>query len=173
MTKIEITGLTMDPTTVNTIKENGNTVEGLTQAADQFETMFLQMVLKSMRTASDALASDDSFVNSDRQRMYRDMYDGQLTMAMADKSALGIADAMVRQMSPLVESVKDVMVKQALPLVTSLSEASLENNFNFGLKFNEKGVDCSYQGTNSYQQEANSIQETLLGSFSQSLLNIQ
>ncbi|SQD78647.1 rod-binding protein [Moritella yayanosii] len=144
MTKIEITGLAMDPTTVNAIKEHGNTVEGLIQVADQFETMFLQMVLKSMRTASDALASDDSFVNSDRQRMYRDMYDGQLTMAMADKSALGIADAMVRQMSPLVASVAD---------------APLENNLNFGLKFNEKQV-------------ANSIQETLLGSFSQPLLNI-
>ena len=166
MTKIETTGLAMDPTTVNAIKEHGNTVEGLIQVADQFETMFLQMVLKSMRTASDALASDDSFVNSDRQRMYRDMYDGQLTMAMADKSALGIADAMVRQMSPLVAGVADVIVRQALPLVTSLSEASQENNFNLALKFIEKGVACSYQ-------ETNSIQETLLGSFSQSLLNIQ
>ena len=69
MTKIETTGLAMDPTTVNAIKEHGNTVEGLIQVADQFETMFLQMVLKSMRTASDALAADESFVNSDRQRM--------------------------------------------------------------------------------------------------------
>jgi flagellar protein FlgJ len=151
MTKIETIGLTMDPTTVNAIKENGNTVEGLTQAADQFETMFLQMVLKSMRTASDALASDDSLVNSDRQRMYRDMYDGQLTMAMADKSALGIADAMVRQMSPLVASV---------------SEAPQVNNFNVGLKFDEKEVASS-------NQETSSNQKSVLGSFSQSLLNIK
>jgi len=164
MTKIDTTGLTMDPTTVNAIKENGNTVEGLTQAADQFETMFLQMVLKSMRTANDALASDDSLVNSDRQRMYRDMYDGQLTMAMTDKSSIGIADAMVRQMSPLVtHSAIDVS----------------DNNLDVTLKFAEKEVAISNNEANGNQNEINSNQnkahsnqDTVLGSFSQSLLNI-
>lgn len=157
MTKIDTTGLTMDPVAVNTIKKSGNTVEGLTQAADQFETMFLQMVLKSMRTANDALASDDSLVNSDRQRMYRDMYDGQLTMAMTDKSSIGIADAMVRQMSPLVtHSAIDVS----------------DNNLDVTLKFSEKEVAISNNETNSNQNKAHSNQDTVLGSFSQSLLNI-
>lgn len=144
MTKINTSGLNMDPTTLNSIKENPNKMEGLSKAADQFETLFLQMVLKSMRSASDALASEDSLVSSEKQRMYRDMYDGQLTMAMANKGGIGIADAMVRQLSPVVGD------PQA-PLVA--------NNLNAGLKSDSNPV-------------ANNKNEAGLGSLSQPLLNI-
>ncbi|WDD99316.1 rod-binding protein [Thalassomonas actiniarum] len=100
MTKITDAGIYLDPKAINSIKENTNKAEGLEQAADQFETLFLQMVLKSMRDASDALSDEDSLVSSKQERMYRDMYDGQLTMAMINKGSIGIADAMVKQLSP-------------------------------------------------------------------------
>jgi len=144
MTKILTPGLNMDPTTLNSIKENPNKVEGLTKAADQFETLFLQMVLKSMRSASDALASEDSLVNSEQQRMYRDMHDGQLTMAMANKGSLGISDAMVRQLSPVVEN---------------QSSQQGANNITAELKSDRNSV-------------ASNKNEAGLGSFSQPLLNI-
>lgn len=144
MTKINISGLNIDPTALNSIKENPNKMEGLAKAADQFETMFLQMVLKSMRSASDALASEDSFVSSEKQRLYRDMYDGQLTMAMANKGGIGISDAMVRQLSPIVEN---------------QSSQQDVNNFDAGLKSDQNTV-------------ANNENEAGLGSFSQPLLNI-
>jgi len=99
MTKITDAGLYLDPKAINSIKENTNKAEGLEQAADQFETLFLQMVLKSMRDASDALSDEDSLVSGKQERMYRDMYDGQLTMAMINKGSIGIADAMVKQLS--------------------------------------------------------------------------
>ncbi|WP_440875222.1 rod-binding protein [Thalassotalea sp. PLHSN55] len=95
-------GLVTDPKNVDAIKQNTNKMEGLQQASQQFETLFLQMVLKSMRSASDAMADEDSLVSSNQTRMYRDMHDSQLTMAMANKGNLGIADAMVKQLSPLV-----------------------------------------------------------------------
>lgn len=95
-------GLFNDPKAVNAIKQNSDKIEGLKQASAQFETLFLQMVLKSMRSASDALSDEDSLVSSAQTRMYRDMHDGQLTMAMANKGNIGIADAMVKQLSPLV-----------------------------------------------------------------------
>ncbi|WP_281560394.1 rod-binding protein [Thalassomonas sp. RHCl1] len=100
MTKITDAGLYLDPKAINSIKENTNKTEGLEQAADQFETLFLQMVLKSMRDASDALSDEESLGSSKQERMYRDMYDGQLTMAMINKGSIGIADAMVKQLSP-------------------------------------------------------------------------
>ncbi|WDE05178.1 rod-binding protein [Thalassomonas viridans] len=99
MTKITDAGLYLDPKAINSIKENTNKAEGLEQAADQFETLFLQMVLKSMRDASDALSDEDTLVSSKQERMYRDMYDGQLATAMINKGSLGIADAMVKQLS--------------------------------------------------------------------------
>lgn len=104
MTKITEPGVYLDPKALNSIKENPDKAEGLAKAADQFETLFLQMVLKSMRNASDALSDEDSLVSSKQQRMYRDMYDGQLTMAMINKGSIGIADAMVEQLSPAVNS---------------------------------------------------------------------
>ena len=102
MTKITEPGLFNDPKALNAIKKNANKAEGLQQVSDQFETMFLQMVLKSMRSASDALSSEESLVSTRQSRMYRDMHDGQLSMAMAKSGSIGIADAMVRQLSPLV-----------------------------------------------------------------------
>lgn len=149
MTKILNSGLNMDPTTLNSIKENPNKAEGLAKAADQFETLFLQMVLKSMRSASDALASEDSLVNSERQRMYRDMHDGQLTMAMANKGSIGISDAMVRQLSPMVE---ELQLQQT------------GNNFNVELKSNHNPV-----ASNEHEAGSGSFSQ---GSFSQPLLSI-
>ena len=105
MTKITESGIALDPKAVNSIKENANKAQGLEQAAEQFETLFLQMVLKSMRSASDALTDEESLGSSQQQRMYRDMYDGQLSMAMINKGSLGIADAMVKQLSPAVAAV--------------------------------------------------------------------
>lgn len=104
MTKITDAGIYLDPKAINSIKENTNKTEGLEQAADQFETLFLQMVLKSMRSASDALSDEESLGSSKQERMYRDMYDGQLTMAMINKGSIGIADAMVKQLSTTVTS---------------------------------------------------------------------
>ena len=98
MTKVENAGVYTDPQSLNKIKSNPNKKAALTQAAGQFEAMFLQMVLKNMRAASDALADEESIVSSRQQRMYRDMYDGQLAMAMSGKGTLGLAESMVKQL---------------------------------------------------------------------------
>lgn len=67
----------------------------LRAVAQQFEAIFMQMVLKSMRDAS----MGDSLFDSDQGDMYREMYDSQIAMNLAQKGGLGIADAMVRQLS--------------------------------------------------------------------------
>ncbi|MCG2582863.1 flagellar assembly peptidoglycan hydrolase FlgJ [Massilia sp. TS11] len=69
--------------------------EALKQAATQFEAMFLNMMMKSMRQAS---ASQDGMFDSEQTKTYTQMLDQQLTQKLA-KRGVGLADMLVRQMS--------------------------------------------------------------------------
>lgn len=63
-------------------------------AAQQFEAMFMTMLMKSMR---DATPQDGPF-DSDQTRMYQSMLDQQMAQAMA-KRGIGLAEVMVKQLS--------------------------------------------------------------------------
>lgn len=69
-------------------------VEGMKQASKQFEVMFMQMVLKSMR---DATPSDGMF-SSQQEKMYTSMLDQQLSQNLSGRG-LGLAAAMFTQLS--------------------------------------------------------------------------
>lgn len=71
----------------------------LKEAAQQFEAIFVQMMLKSMRKAEDALADKDSPFNSEQVKFYRDMYDQQLAQDLSSGGGLGLADVIVQQLS--------------------------------------------------------------------------
>ena len=68
--------------------------KALRSAAQQFEALLMQMMLKSMREAADVGASTDS----QDSKLYKSMLDQQLSIALA-KRGLGLADTMVRQLS--------------------------------------------------------------------------
>lgn len=70
------------------------TPETLRQVASQFEALFMHMMLKSMREAS---FGDDLF-GSEQSNFYRDLYDQQLSVTLARKHGLGLADVLVRQL---------------------------------------------------------------------------
>jgi flagellar protein FlgJ len=65
----------------------------LREAARQFEVLFMNMLLKSMRDA----APQDGPLDSDQTRMYTGLLDQQLAQAMAARG-IGLADVMVRQL---------------------------------------------------------------------------
>jgi len=67
---------------------------GLEAAAKQFESLFMNMMLKSMRQAT----SQDSLFDNDQTRLYTSMLDQQLSQSMASRG-IGLADMMVRQLS--------------------------------------------------------------------------
>jgi len=67
---------------------------GLKDAAQQFEALFLQMVLKSMRDAT----PQDGLFNSDQTRFYTSMLDQQMAMEMAGKRGLGFAKLIEEQL---------------------------------------------------------------------------
>ncbi|MFC3121863.1 flagellar assembly peptidoglycan hydrolase FlgJ [Agaribacter flavus] len=71
----------------------------LEEAAKQFEAIFVQMLLKSMRKGQEALADADSPFNSEQVKFYRDMHDQQLATDLSTKGSLGLADLIVQQMS--------------------------------------------------------------------------
>jgi peptidoglycan hydrolase FlgJ len=78
-------------------------LQTLKQVATQFESLFMQMMLKSMREAS---FGDDLF-GSEQSNFYRDLYDQQLSMNLAKKQGMGLADVLVRQLGgdPLSKAV--------------------------------------------------------------------
>lgn len=69
----------------------------LKKAAKQFEAIFMQMLLKSMRSAQEVLESDSPF-NSQSTKFYRDMHDQQLALEMSDQGTLGLAELIERQL---------------------------------------------------------------------------
>ncbi|GGX50573.1 flagellar assembly peptidoglycan hydrolase FlgJ [Saccharospirillum salsuginis] len=71
--------------------------EALKVVAKQFESMFISMVLKSMREATDVMASD--MLSSNETKFYRDMHDQQLSLSMAESGGYGLADTLYQQLS--------------------------------------------------------------------------
>ncbi|WP_448546789.1 flagellar assembly peptidoglycan hydrolase FlgJ [Thalassotalea fusca] len=93
----------LDLNGLNSIRQQSNASDkeskqaALESAAKQFEAIFMQMLLKSMRQAQDVLASDSPF-NSESTKFYRDMHDQQLGLELSNNGALGLADLIVRQL---------------------------------------------------------------------------
>ncbi|AUC87623.1 flagellar assembly peptidoglycan hydrolase FlgJ [Alteromonas sp. MB-3u-76] len=76
----------------------------LQEAAEQFEAIFVQMMLKSMRKAQDALADEDSPFNSQQVKFYRDMHDQQLATDLTANGGMGLADVIVKQLGRTEDS---------------------------------------------------------------------
>ena len=56
-----------------------NSPQALREAAKQFESLFVSMVLKSMRQAN----FKDPLFGSEQQNLYQDMYDDQIAAVMS------------------------------------------------------------------------------------------
>jgi len=72
----------------------GNDAASIRQVAQQFESLFARMMIKSMR---DAVGKDPIF-GSDQAQTYQSMYDGQLSLELTKGKGLGLADMLVRQL---------------------------------------------------------------------------
>lgn len=77
-------------------KAQQNSPEAVREAAKQFEAVFIQMMLKSMRDAS---PGDGGLLDNDQTRLYRDMFDQQIALTLAQKGQLGLGDAIARQLA--------------------------------------------------------------------------
>ena len=86
----------LDPRALDRLRTTAGAApeKALREVAKQFEVLFMNMLLKSMRDA----APQDGPLDSDQTRMYTGMLDQQLAQSMASRG-LGLADVMVRQLS--------------------------------------------------------------------------
>jgi len=71
-------------------------------AAQQFESMFVNMMMKSMRDAT----PQDGMMDSQQTKMFTSMLDQQTSQTIA-KRGLGLADVLVRQLSKAQSAVPD------------------------------------------------------------------
>lgn len=77
------------------------------QVAQQFESIFTQMMLKSMRKAS----LGEGIFDSRQSQFYRDMYDQQLSVHLSSGTGLGLADMIVQQLGGTTEDGRKIVGK--------------------------------------------------------------
>ena len=90
----------------------------LKAAAQQFEALFLNMMLKSMRDAT----PQDGMLDNEQTKMYTGMLDQQLSLKLANRG-IGLADLMVKQLGQTLpaesgDAVSPAAVLPALPATT-------------------------------------------------------
>jgi flagellar protein FlgJ len=87
---------TLDPNALASLRRQArdNSPEALAAVARQFEALFLQMVLKSMRDATPSSGLTDN----DQTRLYQSLLDQQLAQNLAQGGGTGLAQALLRQL---------------------------------------------------------------------------
>ncbi len=81
--------------------------ESVRAAAQQFESYFLQMMLRTMRQS---LSQDGPF-DSRETRMFSDMFDQQVAQSISRSKGLGIADMLVEQLQKQMEAGKSLQAE--------------------------------------------------------------
>lgn len=71
----------------------------LETVARQFESLFVSNLMKSMREANKVF-SEGNYMNSEQTEFYEQMFDSQLSLTLTEKKGIGLADVLVRQLSP-------------------------------------------------------------------------
>jgi flagellar protein FlgJ len=96
---VDRTSFYADPTTLSSLKRDARAQDpaALKEAAKQFESLFTQMLLKSMREASKSFG--DSMFGSDQADFYQSMFDDQMAVHLSQGKGLGLADLLFRQLA--------------------------------------------------------------------------
>jgi flagellar protein FlgJ len=91
--------LAIDPKGLGDLKRRALTDEAgaLRAAAKQFETLLLDIMLKSMRSA----APGESLLDNEGSRMFTSLLDQEFSRKLADGGGLGLADLIVAQLTQL------------------------------------------------------------------------
>jgi flagellar protein FlgJ len=90
-----------DPKSLTSLKSDARAQDpaALKEVAKQFESLFTQMLLKSMREANRSLSNGDTLFGSDQADFYQDMFDQQIAVHLSQGEGLGLADMLVRQLA--------------------------------------------------------------------------
>lgn len=123
-----------DLNSLDTIRRQGRLDEdgAIKRAAKEFEAFFLNMMLKSMRQASQVIG-EDSPLFSQQEKMFTSMLDEQLSVNLSQGGHLKIADLMYAQLTghqgkrtdslPLSQHLSNARLRQADPVAIKPAES--------------------------------------------------
>ena len=115
-------------------KAQRNDASATRESAEQFEALFIQMMLKSMREASSAMKSD--LLHNSAQETFEGMYDKEISLQMAKRNALGFSDVVIKNLSQqkAVPSTNELLqlrqtssIQNGMPLNAPVLPMSLAN----------------------------------------------
>lgn len=86
------------------LQASKNPGEATSEVAKEFEAIFVQMMLKSMREAS----PEGGLFDSDQMEAYQGMFDKQLSINIASGSGIGLAEVIERQLGGVSKSDTDM-----------------------------------------------------------------
>ena len=80
------------------VGKDRDSAENVKKVAQEFESLFINEMLKSMRSAN-AVFAEGNFLNTNESKTYQDMHDQQLSVTLAKNNGIGLADVLTRQLS--------------------------------------------------------------------------
>ncbi len=104
--------------------------QALRKVADQFESMFVKMMMKSMRDANKVF-QEDSIMHSPQEDFYQQMYDDQMSISLTGKQGMGLSDVIYRQLNQEYGDVAERGEVQWQPL------DDRRKNFSHSIDFNQ------------------------------------
>ena len=101
-----------DPVGLSALKREASEdpAKALLPVAKQFESLYLQMMLKSMRAA----VPESDLFSDQTGKTYRDMFDNQLSVNLAEQGGIGLAKVMVKQLTPAPQSAQTQALQLSL-----------------------------------------------------------
>ena len=92
-------GLAVDPKALGDLRARAakDPQAALKDAAKEFETLFLDMMMKSMRTA----AAGKTMFDNEATRTFTGLLDHEFARKLADQGGVGLADVLLKQLSKL------------------------------------------------------------------------
>ena len=91
--------------------------KALRETSQQFEGMFIQMMMKSMRDASETMKDEEN--ESSARATFEDMFDREVSVQMAKRNSVGIANFLERAVKQQLPAAADVLkdrAKHGMPL---------------------------------------------------------
>ncbi len=101
-----------DPAGLSALKREAgeDPAKALLPVAKQFESVYLQMMLKSMRAA----VPESDLFSDESGKAYRDMFDNQLSVNLAEQGGIGLAKVMVKQLTSAPQSAQTQALQLSL-----------------------------------------------------------
>jgi len=93
-----------------------NQDKALKESAQQFEGLFIQMMMKSMREASTPMKDEEN--ESNARETFENMFDKEVSVQMAKRGAMGVADFMAKAVKQQTQpsTVDMLKARTAMPL---------------------------------------------------------